>query len=419
MTLKIDSKELFSTDFLLEVPSVFEATREKILGHFYDTSSANSPTKMSSFRAPELFKKDLDKSIELAQIFRNKFSRLIVLGTGGSSLGTKAVVEALKPKVDREIFFVENLDATDLPTLSTQDLKTTGVVAISKSGNTLETLLALQHYVERFTGAHLVLDQHFVAISDEGSKAPLATWAQANNVPTLNMDVLLGGRWSVTSAVGVFPLAFCGLDARAFLHSFERTFAKMPRDEVATLALRFADCDLADMNVHSLWLYSSRLKEIGSWWKQLWSESLGKKKDSSFVGAFACPATGAVDQHSVLQQMTEGRNDAYTGFVFVEHASHNMEVKKLDPIFASKIGFAENKSWHQLLQAQGTATRQSLIQSSRGTYAIHLHDISEASVGELMAFWMDITALVAAALEVNPFDQPGVELGKKILPQYV
>ena len=72
-----------------------------------------------------------------------------------------------------------------------------------------------------------------------------------------------------------------------------------------------------------------------------------------------------------------------------------------------------------MLQAQGLATRQSLILSGRGTYALHLHDISEASIGELMAFWMDITALVAAALEVNPFDQPGVELGKKILSKYI
>lgn len=419
MTIKIDSIELFSKDFLLEVPKYYEAAQEKILERFFDISNMNSPAQLSSFRTPAKFKMDLEKAVELATEFRKKYDRLIVLGTGGSSLGTKAVIEALKPKVDRKIYFIENLDASDLPELNTQDLKKTAVVAISKSGNTLETLVALQHYAERFTDAHLVLSQHFVAITDEKSQAPLAQWATQNDIKILHMDVLLGGRWSVSSAVGAFPLSFCGRDAKALIHAFEKRFLKMPNAESVALALRFADCDRADLNIHSLWLYSSRLKEVGSWWKQLWSESLGKKKDSTFVGAFACPATGAVDQHSVLQQMTEGRNDAYTGFVYVEYNSNTLEVKKLDPIFATKIAFAENKTWHQLLQAQGVATRQSLVLSGRGTYALHLHDISEASVGELMAFWMDVTALAGTALEVNPFDQPGVELGKKILPKYI
>lgn len=419
MTIKIDNSELFSKDFLLEVPKFYEAHEEKILERFFDIANANSASKSSTFRSPTQFKLDLERSLELARDFRAKYERLLVLGTGGSSLGTKAVIDALKPKTDREIFFIENLDASDLPKLSTQDLKKTAVVAISKSGNTLETLLALQHYEERFTDAHLDLSQHFVAISDEKSQAPLAKWALQNNVALLNMDVLLGGRWSVTSAVGAFPLSFCGLDTKSFIHGFEKRFTKMPDADTVALALRFADCDRANLNVHSLWLYSSRLKEVGAWWKQLWSESLGKKKDSTFVGAFACPAVGAVDQHSVLQQMTEGRNDAYTGFIYIDHNTNTLEVKKLNPLFASKIAFADNKTWHQLLQAQGLATRQSLILSGRGTYALHLHDISEASIGELMAFWMDITALVAAALEVNPFDQPGVELGKKILSKYI
>ncbi|MEZ4815428.1 MAG: hypothetical protein R3A80_09530 [Bdellovibrionota bacterium] len=419
MTLKIDASELYTTTCVFEMPKVHSTHKDKILDRFKKESHGDSDQKLSSYRCAKSFKLDFEKSINLAKNFRSKFKRLIVLGTGGSSLGSKAVVDALRPKIDREIFFIENLDATDLPKLNDDELKETALIAISKSGNTLETLVSLQHYTERFTTAGLKISEHFVAISDAESKAPLASWAQENSVPLLKMDPLLGGRWSVTSVVGTFPLAFCGIDTKAFVAGFEKRFEHFPSEDVIELALRFADFDTANLNVHSQWFYSSRLKEIGSWWKQLWSESLGKKKGSNFVGAFACPATGAVDQHSVLQQMTEGRNDAYTGFVFVEKNQNDIEVKKLDPLFAKKIAFAENKSWHQLLQAQGLATRQSLIKSERSTYALHLDQISEESLGDFMAFWMDITALVGAAFEVNPFNQPGVELGKKILPEYI
>ncbi len=414
MTLSLDLGDLVSKDFLLEVPSVHNSLQD-ILTRF-ETSSCNSATKLSSYRAAEQFKLDLDKSLALAEKFRTHFDRLVVLGTGGSSLGTKAIVEALKPKVDREIYFLENLDASDIPKLDTAALKKTAVVAISKSGNTLETLLALQYYADSFKAAGLSLSEHIVAISDRGSKAPLATWAAKNKVTVLDMDPLLGGRWSVTSAVGAFPLAFCGLDVKNFLGAVEKRFSEVPSQEVVTLAARFADCDEASLNIHALWLYSSRLKEIGAWWKQLWSESIGKKKGSGFVGAFASPATGAVDQHSVLQQMAEGRRDAYTGFIFVKKNHVNLEVNNLDVDFASKIGFSQGKSWHQLLQAQGQATRQSLQTNKRPTYTLTMQDLSEESIGDLMAFWMDVTSLTGAALEVNPFDQPGVEIGKKLLP---
>lgn len=419
MSLKIDTTELFSKNFLLEVPQVYSTQEKETLSRFVKNCDTTSGKHLSSFRCPKHFSLDLEKSITLANTFRNRCDRIIVLGTGGSSLGTKAVVEALKPKIDREIYFVENLDATDLPALNQEQLRKTVIVAISKSGNTLETLLALQHYIELFTQAGLSLKDHFVAISDKDSKAPLAAWAQKNEVALLNMDPLLGGRWSVTSSVGTFPLQFCGIDAKKFVGAFEKRFSSAPCKETLRIAFRFADCDNADLNVHALWLYSSRLKEIGAWWKQLWSESLGKKKGSVYVGAFASPATGAVDQHSVLQQMAEGRKDAYSGFVYVEENHSNLEVKKLDPLFATKIGFAEGKTWHQLLKAQGVATRQSLILQGRGTYSITIKDLSEESIGDLMAFWMDVTALVGAALDVNPFDQPGVEVGKKILPNFV
>jgi glucose-6-phosphate isomerase len=411
--MKIDSNELFKTNSLFEVPPTYSEREKEILERFMESSDAKSDKKQSSYRTAAAFKLDLDKSLALAKSCRDKFSTLIVLGTGGSSLGTKAIVDALKPKIDREIFFLENLDATDIP--KSVDLKKTAVVAISKSGNTLETLLALQYYVEKYSAAGLKLSEHFVAISDKGSKAPLAAWAKKNEVPVLDMDVLLGGRWSVTSAVGAFPLAFCGVDVNKFLGALEKRFAAAPEKEVLKLALRFADFDEA-YNVHSLWLYSSRLKEIGAWWKQLWSESLGKKKGSGYVGAFACPATGAVDQHSVLQQMAEGRPDAYTGFIFVKNNSSNIEVKNLDADFATKIGFSQGKNWHQLLQTQGLATLKSLQQAGRPTYSLTIENITEESLGDLMGFWMDVTSLVGAAFQVNPFDQPGVEHGKKLLP---
>jgi glucose-6-phosphate isomerase len=415
MSLKLNLEGLNTNHLLLEVPKVFENQKSDVFKRFVD-QCGNPETRLSSYRCTEKLSLDFEKSLALAVTFRNKFKRLFLLGTGGSSLGSKAILESLKNKVDREIIFIENLDASDLPVeLTAKDFSESAVLAISKSGNTLETLLALSFFENKFQESKLTLKNHFVIITDKDSKSALASWADTNGVEKLFLDPLLGGRWSVSSVVGTFPLAFAGLDAKAFFNGISSAFQAPPKDETIDFALRCCDLEKSNYLLHSLWLYSSRLKEIGAWWRQLWSESLGKQSGGISKGAFALPCVGAVDQHSILQQLVEGHSSSYSGFILISKTENDFKVENLTSEIAQKFSKCVGKSWSDLRNNQGKATLQALSEKGRPTYLITIDSLNEKNLGVLMAFWMDVVALVGAGLKVNPFNQPGVERAKKIL----
>lgn len=412
--MKLDISGLTNERVLMEAPQTHKDSKTELLKRFEDTV-LNEKSQISSYRNLSKLKLDQEKSIQLAEKFRSRFKRLFLLGTGGSSLGAKALYTALKSHCDRDLICIENLDVSDLPQKFTaSDFKDSAVVAISKSGNTLETLLALAYFEEQYKKHSLSLSDHFAIITDAGSNSAITHWASLNKVEQLFMDPLLGGRWSVTSSVGAFPLAFTGLNFRRFFSGVESLYKKAPSDEAADFALRLCDLDEAQYQLHSLWTYSSKLREIGAWWRQLWSESLGKVTQGITKGSFALPCVGSIDQHSVLQQLYEGHSGSYTGFIFVQENEADLTVQNLSPAIAQKFAFCQGKTWTQINRTQGLATLQSLSEQGRPSYTLTLESINEEHMGKLFAFWMDVVALTGCGLKINPFDQPGVERAKKI-----
>jgi glucose-6-phosphate isomerase len=412
--MKLDISGLKNERVLMEAPETHKDSKAELLKRFEETV-LNEKSQTSSYRNLSKLKLDQEKSLQLAEKFRSRFKRLFLLGTGGSSLGAKALYTALKNHCDRELICIENLDVSDLPQkFTTADFKESAVVAISKSGNTLETLLALAYFEDQYKKNSLSLSDHFAIITDAGSNSAITQWSSQNKVEQLFMDPLLGGRWSVTSSVGAFPLAFAGVNFRQFFSGIESVYQKGPNNEAVEFALRLCDLDQAQYQLHSLWTYSSKLREIGAWWRQLWSESLGKVSHGITKGSFALPCVGSIDQHSVLQQLYEGHSGSYTGFIFVQENEADLTIQNLSPAIAQKFAFCQGKTWTEINRTQGLATLQSLSEQGRPSYTLTLESIDEKSLGSLFAFWMDIVALTGCGLKINPFDQPGVERAKKI-----
>ena len=412
--MNLNISGLMNERVLMEAPQTHKDSKNDLLKRFEEIVR-NEKTQTSSYRNISKLKLDQEKSLHLAEKFRSRYKRLFLLGTGGSSLGAKALYTALKNHCDRELICIENLDVSDLPQkFSSTDFKESAVVAISKSGNTLETLLALAYFEEQYKKHSLSLSDHFAIITDAGSNSAITQWAGQNKVEQLFMDPQLGGRWSVTSAVGAFPLTFSGINFRHFFGAIESAYNKGPSEEAVEFALRLCDLDQAQYQLHSLWTYSSKLREIGAWWRQLWSESLGKVTNGITKGSFALPCVGSIDQHSVLQQLYEGHSGSYTGFIFVQENESDLVVQNLSPAISQKFSFCQGKTWTQINKTQGQATLQSLGEQGRPTYTLTLESIDEKSLGSLFAFWMDVVALTGCGLKINPFDQPGVERAKKI-----
>jgi len=229
----------------------------------------------------------------------------------------------------------------------------------------------------------------------------------------------VGGRFSVLTPVGVFPLAFAGVDMRALMKGAQSQFRGegVSTDATLELGLRLCELEKAGVAGHVLMPYASVLKDFSSWFVQLWGESLGKTaKGGRLVGPLPMAAVGATDQHSILQLLVEGPNRIVTGFVFVDDWGKKVPVMGELPKAFAKLSFGYGKSFVEILNAEGTATRQVLSELGRPTYALRLSRLDAESLGALLAFYMDLTTAAGAAAELNPYDQPGVELGKRILP---
>lgn len=353
-----------------------------------------------------------EQSYKAGQLFHEKYTRLVIVGLGGSSLGTRVIAEVFRAK---NLFFVDNVDALEFDTLIEElgDLKEVGWVFISKSGTTIESLCALEFLQQIYSEEKLSLAAQSLVIS-EPRENTLTNWARQNKVSVCDIPLDVGGRFSVLSPVGMVPAAFLGLDlekirlgAQKALHSQEllvNTMAQMAqsfqREEWITL----------------LWFYSSRMKNFGSWFQQLWAESLGKS--SSRLGGPAPRAStpmwavGASDQHSILQQVMEGARDKFVVFFRVEEAEggsqrlHRSQFKETQDLQGHTMG--------ELLRVEALATQEALSQNGISTMTLKTKVLDEQTLGYLFMFWELVVAGLGEYLQINAFDQPGVELGKRL-----
>jgi glucose-6-phosphate isomerase len=360
---------------------------------------------------------------------------VLVLGIGGSALGTKALLNALRPPAWNELddegrdFFprltvLDNVDPISVSAaLRRIDPRRVLVNVISKSGGTAETMaqyLVVRAWLEEALGAAVY--RHLVFTTDP-TRGALRELARREGIATLDVPPAIGGRFSVLSPVGLLPAALVGIDIEGLLdgarQAIERSQSADLLQNPAALyaALHWAaDRDLgASINV--LMPYSDRLREFGEWYRQLWAESLGKREDRQgktvHVGPTPLVAIGATDQHSQVQLFMEGPFDKVITFVAVEKVEEEVPIPERSDL-PPDLAYLPGHSLAELLRVELEATASALAQSGRMSCTLRFPDLSARTLGEAIMFFQLATGFAGAWYGIDPFNQPGVELGKRL-----
>ncbi len=348
---------------------------------------------------------------------RTKSNRLVVLGMGGSSLGGRALLQALNKWRDtHSVHFIDNVDADVFWKWlkSRNDLQDTHWVIVSKSGNTIETLTMAEFIEQHLREKGFKKLSSVATVISESDDNPLMRWARKENVPCLEIPKDVGGRFSVLTPVGLLPAAYYGLDLAGIR---EGAAWALKQDElIARLAAQTLSSWKREEWITQFWAYSDALKDFGLWTQQLWAESLGKAKSRSGGKAprasTPMAATGSSDQHSVLQQVMEGAHDKFLWFLRVQ-ASESAGLTLEKNLFDCQQ-LMHGKSMGQLFGAMATATRDALAKQGVQSLTLQTESLNERSVGALFMLLELVVGALGEAMDINAFDQPGVEAGKVI-----
>jgi glucose-6-phosphate isomerase len=362
---------------------------------------------------------------------------VLVLGIGGSALGTKALLNALRPPAWNELddegrdFFprltvLENIDPVSVAAaLARIDPRRVLVNVISKSGGTAETMaqyLVVRAWLEQALGPAAY--RHLVFTTDP-ARGALRELAQRERIATLDVPPDVGGRFSVLSPVGLLPAALVGIDIEGLLEGAGRALDRSEADDLlqnpaALYAALHWEADVAlGANVHVVMPYADQLRNFAEWYRQLWAESLGKQVDRAGrtvnLGPTPVAAVGATDQHSQVQLFMEGPFDKVITFVTVEDFGQDVEIPRPSAsALPSDLEYLPGHTLGELLQAEYRATSAALTQMGRMNCTLRLPDLSAATVGEALMFLQVATGYAGVWYGIDPFDQPGVELGKRL-----
>jgi glucose-6-phosphate isomerase len=369
------------------------------------------------------------ETVALARELDARFDNLIVLGIGGSSLGGKALVNALAHpnhnllptgrRTGMRVFFPDNSDPVTFDgLLSAVELAETCFATITKSGGTAETMA--QHLVLRERcivqfGMDGYRDR-CVLVTDP-AKGALRKIAAADGLRALGVPSNIGGRFSALSPVGLLPAAAAGLDILALLDGAAAMEARCRTGSLAEnpALLLAATLHLSDVRngkrIHVVMPYADGLRDLGDWFVQLWAESLGK---SEKVGPTPFRAVGATDQHSSVQLMMEGPKDKVVTFIRVATPRSDVRISVPESYREHpEIAYLHGHTMAELIGAELTATEAAVRRAGRPTMTLTLPRLDAANLGGLVMLLELATAYAGGFYGVNPFDQPGVEAGKR------
>lgn len=365
-----------------------------------------------------------------AERFRKLCDDVVVLGTGGSSLGGQAIHAFAAPDAAPRLHFLDNIDPERFEAvLSTLDFGRTGVIAISKSGGTAETLTQLLAVLPRLQddagrlGSRL--GDRVAAITMPGD-SPLRRLAVRYGLTVLDHDPKIGGRYAALSLVGLLPAMVAGLDVAALREGAAEVLdGALQNDDPALVppatgaAVNVGLAREHGVSQTVLVPYSDRLEPFARWFRQLWAESLGKDGH----GTTPIPAVGAVDQHSQLQLWLDGPADKLFTFVMADRkgAGARVEPSLAEDLLAEDgaLGWLAGRTMGDLMEAEQRATAETLSKAGRPVRILGLKTIDLRALGALMMHYMLETMIAAHLLGVDPFDQPAVEEGKVLARRYL
>ncbi|HET9425588.1 MAG TPA: glucose-6-phosphate isomerase [Gemmatimonadaceae bacterium] len=360
-----------------------------------------------------------------------KFDDIVVLGIGGSALGPIAIRTALlapnwnalsaaERQGQPRLHVLDNVDPRTIDALLNRlDLARALFVVTSKSGGTAETMaqyLVVRARLDAALGARAT--DHLVFITDPTSGA-LRPLSVKEKIAALDIPSAVGGRYSVLTPVGTLPAALVGVDIAAMLagaadmaqRCASESLAGNPAAIYATLQ-HAADVKRG-RHIHVFMPYSDPLRDMADWFVQLWAESLGKHRKSGDPGFGPTPvaALGATDQHSQVQLFMEGPPDKTVTFLTVASGSRDVTIPSLHAD-VRELAYLGGHKLGELLDVEQRATAGALARRGRPNMTLRLDAVDAWHLGALFMFLECATIHAAMLYDVDPLNQPGVELGK-------
>ena len=351
---------------------------------------------------------------------QKNFKDVIILGTGGSSKAGRTFVQIAYRTFGRhpkfpKITFLENIDFQDFNDLFKKiNLKKTGVIVISKSGETNETLVQFLIFLSKYKKIFNKnkIKKYFTVITRKGNSS-LRNLANDFLINIIDLDNDLSGRFSAFSPVGLLPAAISGLNIKKIrdgaLSLLYKSLKKQQKIASEGAALHFV-AQNSKINISVLLTYTERLRNFGFWHEQLIAESLGKEN----MGFTPIHSMGATDQHSLLQLFLEGPKDKLITFITLKEQKDQIKINKDLISKVEKLSFLKKKSLNKLLDFEMQKVCQLLKENKRPYRIITLNKCNEFEIGYLMMNFMLETIILAYLNNLNPFNQPAIDKGKNI-----
>lgn len=402
-------------------------------GALDDLRKRHADGSLALLRLPETHS-DLREIRETAKRLAENATDIVVLGTGGSSLGGQALAQLARHNVPGvaalseppRLHFINNLDPDTFATLLARlPHQTTRFVVISKSGSTAETLMQTMAALQAVKAGGLAqrIADIFLGLTEpakSGKRNGLRDLLGKYHVPMLEHHTGIGGRYSALTGVGLLPAALVGLDIAAVREgaglALSPVLAKKKPAEVPAALGAALSVTLAEKgkNISVLMAYCDRLERFTHWYAQLWAESLGK----NHMGTTPLAALGPVDQHSQLQLFIGGPRDKLFTVVTVGAKDLGPRIDAELAKLAGEPDFA-GKTIGDLVAAESRATAETLAKNGCPVRTMHVDQLDEETLGELMMHFMLETIIAAHLLGIDAFDQPAVEEGKVLAKKYL
>ena len=356
---------------------------------------------LENFEIPLIESFEKNYKLDFPQSLVKKFSRyqnIIIIGMGGSVLGTKSIYSFLKYKIKKNVFFFDNLD----PNLYLQykkinKLKNSCFIVVSKSGNTLETITNLcAVFSEKLLKNKLI-------IITEIKDSALINIGNKYNAEIISHQEFIGGRYSVLSETGMLPAALMGLNINKFKNL--KIFLKNKKFVSSLIQNVSAIYTLTTKKINNSVVlnYDSSLNDLSYWYQQLVAESLGKKGK----GIYPTLSFGPKDNHSLLQLYLDGPKDKF--FTFLNTSKKENFFKIHSEIVPQNMAFLKKKNLKVIIKAQCDATKNIFKIKKIPFREIIFNKKNENELGEIFTFFVLETILLSRLMKINPFDQPAVE----------
>jgi len=337
----------------------------------------------------------------------NKYRSVILIGMGGSTLGAQAIYSFLCYKIKKKFIFLDNLDQLKIKKIKNKiNLKKSLFILISKSGNTLETLINSSLFIDKITRNNTI-------IITEKKNNLLNTFAKKKNILHINHKDYIGGRYSVLSEVGMIPAYFMGLKINYFRKNLLDFFSLKQRTLLLDNVIKLSHI-YRSKKINSIILlnYVPEFNEFLYWCQQLMAESLGKKGKGILPVVSLAPR----DHHSLLQLYLDGPKDKLF-YIFSLKLQQKIKTKK--NVFRKKFNYAKKKNLSKAKEAQKNALIKVLNSKNIPYQEFIINKKNEEVLGELFSYFIMETFLIGKLLGINPFDQPAVEQVKVLTKKYL